>query len=122
MRSGAFRSVDVILMRPRLCGLTRATRTEKPSFGLTSRLARNVRQLCDGRGRRFGMPRHGALGHIDAELEELGMDARGAPEWIRRDDSTDEPARAPVRFLRKHAGAPSRTFTVARPTDRSNPL
>jgi hypothetical protein len=28
--------------------------------------------------------RDGALGHIDAELEELAMDSWGAPEWVRR--------------------------------------
>ncbi len=35
-------------------------------------------------------PGDGSFGHIDAELEELGMDSRGAPEWIRRGDSPDE--------------------------------
>jgi len=27
-------------------------------------------------------PGHGALGHIDAELEKLGMDSRGAPDFL----------------------------------------
>jgi len=35
-------------------------------------------------------PGDGALGYVDAELEELGMDSRGAPEWIRRDHSADQ--------------------------------
>ena len=35
-------------------------------------------------------PGDGALGQVDAELEELGMDSRGAPEWIRRDHSADQ--------------------------------
>src|SRR5947199_264346 len=32
----------------------------------------------------------GTLGHIDAELEELGMDSWGAPERIRRGHSPDQ--------------------------------
>jgi len=35
-------------------------------------------------------PGDGAFGQVDAELEELGMDSRGAPEWIRRDHSADQ--------------------------------
>src|SRR5437016_9241385 len=35
-------------------------------------------------------PGDGALGQVDAELEELGMDSRSAPEWIRRDHSRDQ--------------------------------
>jgi len=45
--------------------------------------------------RRQGAPlRHepgdGALGHVDAELQELTMDSRGAPERIRRGHSPDQ--------------------------------
>jgi len=35
-------------------------------------------------------PRDGALGHVDTELQELAMDARGAPERIRRGHSPDQ--------------------------------
>src|SRR5262245_13314090 len=35
-------------------------------------------------------PGDGALGNVDAELEELGMDSRGTPEWIRPDHSADQ--------------------------------
>jgi hypothetical protein len=35
-------------------------------------------------------PRDGALGHVDTELEELAMDARGALERIRRGHSADQ--------------------------------
>ena len=45
--------------------------------------------------RRRGAPlRHqpgdGALGHVDAELQELAMDSRGAPEGIRRGHARDQ--------------------------------
>ena len=32
----------------------------------------------------------GALGHIDAELEKLAMDSRGAPERVRRGHAGDQ--------------------------------
>jgi len=32
----------------------------------------------------------GALGHIDAELEKLAMDSRGAPERVRRGNAGDQ--------------------------------
>src|SRR6266446_10182674 len=35
-------------------------------------------------------PRDGALGHIDAELEEFAMDAWGAPEWVRGGHAGDQ--------------------------------
>jgi hypothetical protein len=45
--------------------------------------------------RRVGTPcrheaRHGALGHIDTQLKELAMDARGAPQWVGGGDSGDQ--------------------------------
>jgi hypothetical protein len=35
-------------------------------------------------------PGDGALGHVEAEFQELAMDARGAPEWIGRGHSCDQ--------------------------------
>jgi len=34
--------------------------------------------------------RDGALGHIDAELEEFAMDSGGAPEWVRGGHACDQ--------------------------------
>src|SRR5262245_50775643 len=35
-------------------------------------------------------PGDGAFGHLDAEVEELGMDPRGTPEWIRGGHAADQ--------------------------------
>jgi hypothetical protein len=36
--------------------------------------------------------RHGGLGDVVAELEELAVDARGAPEWVLRREPMDQSA------------------------------
>jgi hypothetical protein len=35
-------------------------------------------------------PRDSSFGHLDAQLEEFGMNSWGAPEWIRRGHSPDQ--------------------------------
>jgi hypothetical protein len=37
-------------------------------------------------------PGDGALGDVDTELQEFSVDARGAPEWVRRGHPRDEGA------------------------------
>src|SRR5256712_8513387 len=51
-------------------------------------------ERAPGLGGRYAAPRHqprdGALGHADADFQELTMDSRGAPEGIGRGHSCDK--------------------------------
>jgi len=67
--------------------------TVKKSRATRSRtwLARNVRQVCEGGGAALREePGDGALGHVEAELQQLTMDSRSAPERIGRGHSCDK--------------------------------
>jgi hypothetical protein len=52
--------------------------------------ARNVRQVWEGRGRRFGMRPDTVRSAMDAELQELAVYARRTPQRIRRGHRPDE--------------------------------
>jgi hypothetical protein len=70
-----------------------ALETVKKSIETRSRtwLARNVRQVWGRRGAPLReQPGDTALGHVDAELEELAMDARSAPQGVRGGHPSDE--------------------------------
>jgi hypothetical protein len=58
--------------------------TVEANARLATWFARNVRQVCDGLVRPSvgQIPRHGAFGHGESELQQLAVDPRRAPQTV----------------------------------------
>ena len=85
----------------------RAVGTVKKSIDTRSRtwLVRNVRQGCDGDERRWAQPGDGALGDLQAQLQEFAMDSGSAPQRIGRGHLRDQGADLGVDRRPAHGGA-----------------